>query len=62
MLTIVELMKTAVSDIDGVAEIVKMRQGKYHLLFTKEGYLDYSIIVEFGLGKIQTIEVLMISE
>ena len=60
LLTIVELKKSAVSDIDGVAEIERMKPGKYHLLFTKEGYLDYSIIVEFGLGKMQTIEAMMI--
>ncbi len=62
LLTIVELMKTAVSDIDGIAEIEQMKPGKYHLLFTKEGYLDYSIIVEFGLGKMQIIEAMMISK
>ena len=60
LLTIVELLKAAVSDINGLAEIEQMKSGKYHLFFTKKGYLDYSVIVEFGLGKIQTIEVMMI--
>ncbi len=62
LVTIVELSKSKLSDIDGIAEIEKMKPGKYHVLFTFKAYEDYSVIVDFHMGKIQEIGALMIKK
>ena len=58
---IVEPDKIGVSNIDGKVEVERMKPGKYHVVFSKAGYLDYTVIIDFLQGKIQTIGVLMIS-
>ena len=62
LVTIVELKKFKLSDIDGISEIEKIKPGKYHVLFTLEGYEDYSVIVDFTKGKIQEIGAMMIKK
>ena len=57
--TIVEVKKSAVSNISGVVEIEHMKPGKYHVTFVKPGYVTNTIIVDFLQGKMQSIGVLM---
>jgi hypothetical protein len=58
---IVEPDKTGVSDIDGNVEIERMKPGKYHVVFSLAGYIDYTVIIDFLQGKIQTVGVLMVA-
>ena len=57
--TIVEVKKSGISNISGVVEIEHMKPGKYHVTFVKAGYVTYTVIIDFLLGKMQTFGVLM---
>lgn len=57
--TIVEVKRSAISNISGVVEIEHMRPGKYHVTFVKTGYVTYTVIIDFLLGKMQSVGVLM---
>ncbi len=62
LVTIVEIKKFKLSDIDGIAEIEKLKPGKYHVTFTLIGYEDYTVIIQFHLGKIQEVGALMLKK
>ena len=57
--TIVEVKKSAVSNISGVVEIEHMKPGKYHVTFVKAGYLTNTLIIDFLRGKMQSVGVVM---
>ena len=57
--TIVEVKKSAVSNISGVVEIEHMKPGKYHVTFVKPGYVTNTVIVDFLRVKMQSVRVLM---
>ena len=61
LVTIVEVSRSALSNIDGVALIERMKPGKYHVTCTKVGYVDFATIIEFKLGKIQALAVKMVA-
>jgi hypothetical protein len=50
VMKIVELNKTAVSDINGLAEIQKFKTGTYHVEFSKEGFVTKQMIVHVRRG------------
>lgn len=58
----VELNKVAVSDISGVARMIKMKNGKYHFEFSKQGYKTKVLIITVRKGKIERVEVVMEKE
>jgi len=57
--TIVEVKKSAVSNISGVVEIEHMKPGKYHVTFVKAGYITNTLIIDFLRGKMQSVGVLL---
>jgi len=57
--TISKLNRSAVSNIDGVAEIIKFKSGKYEIVFSMAGHADYTIIQDVPLGKIVEFDVVM---
>jgi len=57
---IVELNKTTLSTIFGVAEIIKCKPGSYHVKFTLAGYADYIIVLTIHIGGIIEMEALMV--
>ncbi|MEI6132994.1 MAG: PEGA domain-containing protein [Bacillota bacterium] len=59
-LLIVELNKTAVSDINGVVTLAKFTQGTYHVEFSKEGYVTQTMIIHVGQGETVELEVEMV--
>jgi len=58
-LLILELNKTAVSDINGVVTLAKFTQGTYHVEFSKEGYVTKTMIIHIGQGETVELEVVM---
>lgn len=50
-----ELKRSAVTDIDGVAEILAFRNGKYHLDLVVDEILRKTLIVEVRRGRIAEI-------
>ena len=61
LVTIMELNKTGLTNIDGITEIEHMKSGKYHVIISKVGFVSQTIIINFPLGKIQTIGILMVA-
>ena len=61
LVTIVEISRSAVTDINGVALITRMKPGTYHVTCTKVGYVEYNTIIEFELGKVTSLAVAMVS-
>ena len=57
VLKIMELNKQAVSDINGVASIIKIKPGTYHVEFSKAGFVTQTMIVKIKRGQIVTLEV-----
>ncbi len=47
---IVELKKVAISDINGLATLIKFTPGTYHVTFKKTGYVDKEMILHFKKG------------
>ena len=59
LVTIVEISRSALSDIDGVSLILRMKPGTYHVTFTKTDYTAHETIMEFELGKTSPLAVAM---
>ena len=59
MVTIVEVARSEATDIVGIALIERIKPGTYHVTCKKVGFVDYTIIVEFTLGKITSLAVAM---
>ena len=59
LVTIVEVSRSMVTDIDGKAIIVRIKPGTYHVTCTKAGYAPHETILVFELGKTQTLTVAM---
>jgi hypothetical protein len=51
--------KTTTSDINGLAEIVKIKTGTYNITVTLTGYATQTLKVEIVRGKIQEMEIKM---
>jgi hypothetical protein len=49
--------KSSTSDIDGIAEIIKIKSGTYNVSISMEGYFTQSIKIVIARGKIAEIEV-----
>jgi len=56
---IVELNKTAKSDINGIAEIRKFMNSTYHIVFSKVGFVTKTMIVFVNRGQTLELEVEM---
>jgi hypothetical protein len=56
---IVELNKSALSDIDGKATLIKFRNGKYHVAFSKAGFKTVEMILKIERGKVLHLNVEM---
>lgn len=54
---IVELNKTALSDIDGIDEIIRCKPGTYHIEFTGTGIVPKTIIKKITRGQILALHV-----
>ena len=61
LVTIVEVSRSAVTDITGVALITRMKPGTYHVTFTKTGYVDFDTIIDFVLGNTKALSVAMVA-
>jgi hypothetical protein len=59
VMTIVELNKSALSDIDGIATLIKFRNGKYHVTFSKAGFKTVEMILKIERGKVLHLNVEM---
>ncbi len=59
MVTIVEVARSAATNIVGIALIERIKPGTYHVTCKKVGFADYSKIVEFTLGKMTALAVAM---
>lgn len=59
LVTIVEVSRSMVTDIDGKAIIVRIKPGTYHVTCTKTGYVAFETILVFELGKTQALAVAM---
>ncbi len=59
VMTIVELNKTITSNINGVATLIKVKPGTYHVQFSKDKYITQTIVIYFKRGKTVEIEVIM---
>ena len=57
MMKVIELNKQALSDINGVAALIKIKPGTYHIEFSKAGYVTKVMIVKIKRGQIVTLEV-----
>lgn len=57
LVTIVEVSRSIVTDIDGKAIILRIKPGSYHVTCTKTGYAPHETILVFELGKTQTLAV-----
>ena len=57
VIKIMELNKQALSDINGVASIIKFKPGTYHIEFSKAGFVTKVMIVKIKRGQIITLEV-----
>ena len=57
---IVELKKSALSTILGIAEIIKCKLGTYHVKFSLAGYADYIIVTTIHKGVVIEMEALMV--
>ena len=56
---IAELGKKALSDINGVANLMKFLQGTYHVEFSAAGFVTQTMIVHFGQGQTVELEVVL---
>ncbi len=54
---VLELGKHSLSDINGVASLIKIKPGTYHVEFSKVGYVTKVMIVKIKRGQIVTLEV-----
>ena len=57
--TIVEVARSAISNISGLSLIDRMKPGTYHVTCKKVGFVDFDTIIEFALGKISVLAVAM---
>ncbi len=57
MMAIEALGKMAVTNIEGVASIVKMKWGRYHVVFSAEGYVEQTLTVTIERGRIGKVAV-----
>lgn len=55
------LGKTAVTNIEGVASIIKMKWGTYHVVFSAEGYVTQTLTLTIERGRIGKVAVGMVS-
>lgn len=60
--TIVELKKTAVSDINGLAKIIKCKPGEYHVTFTGTGIVPQTMVVKMPRGHIVKLTVEVVKQ
>ncbi|MEI7961635.1 MAG: hypothetical protein WCI04_04845 [archaeon] len=60
VIKIMELNKQAVSDINGVASIIKIKPGTYHIEFSKVGYVTKQMIIKIKRGQIVTLEITLV--
>jgi len=59
LVTIVEVARSEASDITGIALIERIKPGTYHVTCTKVGFVDYEVILDFVLGNITALAVVM---
>jgi hypothetical protein len=59
--TIVEVSRSGVTDIDGLVVIVRIKPGTYHVTCTMTGFVAYETILVFELGKTQALAVAMVA-
>ena len=59
-ITITELGKTSTSDIMGIADIIKVKSGTYHLVITATGYTTQNQIITIKRGVINTMEIKLV--
>ena len=57
LMKVMELNKQALSDINGVASLIKIKPGTYHIEFSKVGFVTKVMIVKIKRGQILTLEV-----
>jgi hypothetical protein len=57
LLSITDAGKTTTADINGIAEIIKVKAGDYNVTLSMAGYLTQTIQVTILKGKIATVEV-----
>ncbi len=57
---IVELKKTTLSTILGIAEIIKCKPGTYHVKFSLAGYTDFMLVITIHKGVVIEMESLMV--
>ncbi len=60
VIKIMELNKQALSDINGVVSIIKIKPGTYHIEFSKAGFISQTLIVKIKRGKIITLEITLV--
>ena len=57
VMSIPELDKTGVSDISGIAEIIRMKTGTYRILFTHPDFEDFALTGHVDSGRVLELEV-----
>ncbi len=61
LVTIVEVSRSTETDIDGIGLISRIKPGTYHVTCTLEGYVAFETIIDFVLGKMHVLAVVMVS-
>lgn len=59
-INIVELNRTAISDIMGMCHILRVKTGTYHVEFSKEGFVTKQMILNIKRGRVLELEVKMV--